>query len=115
MFLSVAGITVHTARTQAVETIDRIGSSSRAYAGNLRSTVRAEKRTWKITTTPMLTADSTTLRAAVALAAQVTCSGNMLGGSVTCEVEVVDGQYIASNPSDGLFFRRALVLTLREV
>lgn len=114
-FLSVAGVTVHVARNQATETVERIGSSSRAYAGNLRSTVRAEKRTWKVTTTPMTAAACATLRAAIALAVQVTCTGDMLPASVTCEVEITDAPYVAGNPVDGLHFRRALVLTLREV
>jgi hypothetical protein len=115
-FLVVAGITVHIARGQAVESIERIGSSSRAYAGNLRSAVRAEKRSWRVTTTPMIGADATTLRAAVALAAQVTCSGNALGGTVTCEVEVNDVPYVATaTTADGFNFRRVLALTLREV
>ena len=114
-FLVIAGTTVKVARTSAAETIERIGTSSRAYAGNLRSTVRSEKRTWKVTTTPMIAADAATLRAAIALAAQVTCTGNMLGGSVTCEVEMTDGPYVGGNPADGNGFRRALLLTLREV
>jgi hypothetical protein len=115
-FLAIAGITVHVARGQASESIERIGSSSRAYAGNLRSRVRAEKRTWKVTTTPMLSADATTLRAAVALAAQVSCSGNALGGTVTCEVEVSDSPYVATGTTADTFnFRRPLALTLREV
>jgi hypothetical protein len=111
-FLVVAGITVHIARGQAVESIERIGSSSRAYAGNLRSAVRAEKAT----STPMIAADATTLRAAVALAAQVACSGNMLGGTVTCEVEVSDAPFVGTGATaDGFNFRRVLALTLREV
>lgn len=114
-FLVVAGITVKVARGQATETIERIGSSSRAYAGNLRSTVRAEKRAWKVTTTPMTAADCATLKAAVTLAAQVSCSGDMIGTTLTCEVEISDGPYIAGNPVDGLHFRRTLALTLRQV
>lgn len=114
-FLIVAGITVKVARNQATETIERIGSSSRAYAGNLRSTVRVEKRVWKVTTAPMIAADCTTLKAAITLAAQVSCSGDMIGSTVTCEVEITDGPYVAGNPADGLHFRRTLALTLRQV
>jgi hypothetical protein len=117
-FLVIAGITVHIARGQAVESIERIGTAPgfRAYAGNLRSAVRAEKRSWKVTSTPMIAADATTLRAAVALAAQVACSGNALGGTVTCEVEVNDSPYLATaTTADGFNFRRVLALTLREV
>jgi hypothetical protein len=116
-YLSVAGIVVNVSRTQPMsETIERIGSSSRAYSGNLRTTVRSEKRTWKLMTAPMIAATAATLRAAITLAAQVSCTGDMLGGStVTCEAEVNDAPYIGSNPVDGLGYMRVLAITLREV
>lgn len=113
-FLVVSGITVPALEGSATERIVRIGSSFRAFAGNLRSTVRAEKREWQITTYPMSNTASATLKAAVDLAEQVTCSGDMLGGSVTCEVEVGDSAYpTLANDATGVM--RTHVLTLREV
>ena len=94
---------------------EQLGSSSRAYAGNLRSTIRAEKRVWGITTGWMLAADVATLVAAVALGAQVSCSGDVIGATVTCEVTVGDSPYISAFGGDGLGFMRQLTLTLREV
>lgn len=114
-FVVVAALVVPVMEGQAVERVVRIGSSNRAYAGNLRSTVRAEKREWQITTGLLTITEANTLKAAVALAAQVACSGDALGGSVTCEVEVGDGAYINTTTVDGTGVLRSLVLTLREV
>lgn len=113
-FLVIAGTTIPCMEGSATERIVRIGSSFRAYAGNLRSTVRAEKREWQVTTHFLSNTASAALKAAVALAAQVTCSGDLLGGSVTCEVEVGDGSYpTLANDATGVM--RTHVLTLREV
>lgn len=115
-YLAISTVTsVPVGEGQAVKRIERIGFSSRAYAGGLRSSVRAEKRTWQVTTGLMTDAEINTLIAAVALGAQVTCSGNALGGSVTCEVEVGDDAHINVATTDGLGFLHAVVLTLREV
>ena len=109
-----AAITVPCMEGSAVERIIPIGTTVRAFAGNLRSAVRAEKREWQVGTHYLSNADSATLKAAVALRAQVTCSGDMLGGSVTCEVEVGDGAYpTLANDATGVM--RTHVLTLREV
>lgn len=114
-FLVIASITVPVSEETATRHVVRVGSSNRTFTGALRSTVRAEKREWQITTGMMLDADVNTLKAAVTLAAQVTCSGNMLGGSVTCEVEVGDDAYPNVATSDGLGFMHMVALTLREV
>jgi hypothetical protein len=40
----------------------------------------------------------------------------MLGGTVTCEVEVSDAPFVGTGATaDGFNFRRVLALTLREV
>lgn len=57
-----------------------IGEQSRAYAGNLRSSVRGEKRAFSGVTSPTLEATWDSLRAAVAQGAQVTVSGAILSG-----------------------------------
>lgn len=114
-FLTIADIPIPVLRGQAAETVQRIGTSSRTYTGDLRSTVRAEKRTWKVTTKPLLSAVIATIRTAIANAAHVSCAGNMLGGTVTCEVEITDAPYTATKSSDGLSFLRSLVLSIVEV
>jgi hypothetical protein len=114
-FLVIAGITVPVSEGNAIKRIERVGTSSRAFAGGLRSTVRAEKRVWQVVTGLLIEADAVTLEAAIANAAQVTCSGNALGGSITCEVEQGDAAYISTATVDGLGYMRTLSLVLREV
>ena len=112
-FLVVGGVTVHVATSGATKkAIERIGSSTRAFAGNLRTTVRAEKRAWQFTTHWLTNTDAAALETAVALGAHVVCSGDALGGSITCEGTLGDGPYL---PKAGATFRRQVVLTLREV
>ena len=111
--LVIAGITVPLARSGITKKApERVGNSSRAFAGNLRSTWRVEKRVWGVTTQWLTDSDAAAIEAAVALGAQVTCSGTLLPASLTCEVEVSDGQYL---PLHGGSYRRTLNLTLREV
>jgi hypothetical protein len=115
-FLTIAGITVPVQESGSSENIDQYGTSEPAYAGNRRSAIRAEKRRWQFTTGLMLQADANTLRAAIALRAQVACAGDALNGaSTTCEVEVRDIPFVALNSSDGKGFLRQLGLTLYEV
>lgn len=57
-----------------------IGDQSRAYAGNLRSSIRGEKRTFSGTSSPTAEATWDSLRAAVAQGAQVAVSGVVLSG-----------------------------------
>lgn len=112
-FLTIAGIDVPV--ESSAKAIERIGTSERAFAGNLRSAVRAEKRAWTVVTTLLLNADAAAIEAAVDFAEHVTCSGDILGGSVTCEATVVDSQYASFHGGDGLGFMRALQLLVREV
>ncbi len=112
-FLIIAGITVHVHSTGASKkAIERIGVSTRAFAGNLRTTVRVEKRAWQVLTKTMTNSDAVTLEAAVANGAHVVCSGDLLGGNITCEVTVDGSVYM---PKAGATFRRQLTLSLREV
>jgi hypothetical protein len=114
--LVIAGIAlVVSAQGPAQKASERIGSTSRTYNGKLRSTIRAEKRVWGFTTGLMLTADAAALEAAVALGAHVSCSGDALNTTVTCEVEIGDRSYVAVPAADALGYMRQLALTLREV
>lgn len=73
----------------------RIGSATRAAAGNLRLQYSAEKRVWSFPLAPLTEAQDTTLVADTALGVFVTCSGSALkGASVTCSVEIGETQYV---------------------
>lgn len=117
--LIIAGITIAVADDGGgKKSPEMVGTSLRAFGGNLRSTKRIEKRGWSVKTLPLLSAEAEAIEAAVALGAQVVCSGTLLRSdspSVTCEVEVGDSPYPSGLSSDGLGFFRVLNLSLREV
>lgn len=114
-FLVIAGQTIPVADGGAVRRRVRGGTSDRAYAGNLRSAVPWEKDEWAVTTGLMTDAEIATLRTNTALGAQVTVSGNAIGGSITAEVEVGDDAYISVATTDGLGFLHAMALIVRAV
>lgn len=70
-----------------------IGEETRAFSGNLRSSVRAEKRKWSFECYFAFQADLDALRAAVPNRAFVTCSGTLLPSSLTCRVVIGDAPY----------------------
>jgi hypothetical protein len=111
----IAGITVPVLEGQAVERIDWRGESYRTFAGNLRAQVRPEKLAWQVTTGLLTLTEASAIKAAVAFAAKVSCSGVGLPGTVTCEVTVGDGAYLNLGSADGTGILRTLVLTLRQV
>lgn len=116
--LIIAGITVPVAEDGATKKApETIGTSNRTFAGNLRSTKRVEKKGWTVRTTVLLTSEAEAIEAAVALGAQVVCTGDILGAAsgLTCEVEIGDGPMPNGLSSDGKGFFRVLNLTLREV
>lgn len=93
-FLIVAGIQLNTMSDGASQReSEPIGEATRAFGGNLRSGVRAEKRKWAFQIYFAVQADETTFRTAVANRAFVTCSGTALGGSITCQAVMGDTQY----------------------
>ena len=115
-FLVIAGQTIEVMEGQAAEGRERIGVQQRAFAGNLRTAIRVEKRNWGLTTALLLQADYETLVAATALGAHVACSGDALGGdTITCSVELGDAAYVSVGTTDGNNFMRSVPLTLREV
>lgn len=64
-----------------------IGEVSRAFAGSERNSVRAQKRTWNVTTGYLDTTTEGNVQAAISGAAQIPCSGDLLGNvTTTCEV-----------------------------
>lgn len=115
-FLVIAGITVPVAEGSFKEAErEKGGSQTRAFAGNLRSTERWNKRVWNLTTALMLDADCSTLKSAVQLGVVVTCSGDALGGSVSCVATIGETDNTSTATTDGKGFMRTLALTLREV
>jgi hypothetical protein len=114
-FLVIAGQTVPVMEGQATERIEAREAEHRAFAGNLRTAVQWEKRQWQFTTGLLTQAEQAALRAAVALGAHVACSGDALGGAVTCRVSVGDSGFVSVATTDGLGFMRAVQLVLREV
>lgn len=102
-FLTIAGITIEVQTDGASRAEgDVVGERVRAFDGTMRSTVRAEKAEWQFTTGPMTAADVATLRAAIALDTPVTCAGDALPSSTTCQVRVTGEQFLqdASQASD---------------
>jgi hypothetical protein len=113
-FLVIAGLTVPVSQGNAVKRIERSGGNERTILGTLRYTGLYEKRAWSVLSGMMLDADAAAVEAAIANGAQVACSGNAIGGTVTCAVEQGDAAYVNTATVDGLGFVRTLALVLRE-
>jgi hypothetical protein len=114
-FLTVNGQPVTVVSPSAKKDIERIGTSGRAFAGNLRSVVRLEKRNWTVTTSLLLDVDATSLEVAVANGIQMAVTGDLVGGgTVFCEGTITDSTYLSVNSSDGKGFMRQLTLQLKE-
>jgi hypothetical protein len=89
-FLIVAGVTVPVEPGGGERGIVEIGDRGRAFDGSMLASIRARKRVWNVTTAPMSSTDMGTLYTAL-LAATVSCSGDWMGGSVTCFPEITGG------------------------
>lgn len=88
-YLIVAGITLNVENTKGSGLAPiTTGGRSRSFNNTLRSTVRSEKGQWQFELSPMLLSAYNTLKAAIALDAHVTCSGDALGASMTCVVTI---------------------------
>lgn len=72
-----------------------VGASSRAFSGNLRNSVRAQKRIFSGTSIPYEEATFESFLAVIANQAQVTCSGLILrGDSITATVRCTDAKLV---------------------
>lgn len=93
---------------------EQIGAASRAWAGNMRSTIRTEKRAWEVTTKLLAEATAAGIETLVEKNKFVSCSGDALGGTITCMVTVGESEleYVRAEATR---YRRRLVLTVREV
>lgn len=110
-FLVVNNVTVPVAVDGASEEIELVGDRARAFDGTLRSTRRASKRKWQVKTAPMATADAQALRAVLTNAPPLTCTGDLMGGTVPCDAEVTGVEYVAN----GAKSRQAFEFILHEV
>lgn len=110
-FLTVTGQTVPVAVGGASEEVELIGDRARAFDGTMRSTRRATKRKWQVKTAPMTTADATSLRTKLLATPPLTCSGDLLGGTVSCDAEITGVEFVAAAGTD----RQAIEFTLHEV
>jgi hypothetical protein len=111
-FLIVNGQTVPVAVDGASMEQELIGDRARAFDGTMRSTRRATKRRWKVKTTPMTSAEATLLTTSLLNTPPVTCSGDLLGGSVPCDPEITS---VVFSPAPGGVPRRAVEFVLHEV
>lgn len=76
-----------------------IGEESRSFSGIQRSSVRTQKRTFAVTTVPVVQATWDSIQAAIANRAQVACSGIILSaGSFTASLKGSARAYPGSSP-----------------
>jgi hypothetical protein len=112
-FLTITGfgdVEVYTSNATQEES-EEGGEDTRSFSGKLRTAIGWTKRRWSFETGWLSTANEAALRAVTANGAHVVCSGDALGGSVTCRIKIRNAPY----EPDGLTFRRILALTLIEV
>lgn len=112
-FLTLAGVNVD-AVTSGVRELPpvEIGKSRRAFAGNLRTSMRGIKRVWSYTTRDMTDAEIVTLRTAAPHGSFVTCSGDSLPASATYEVTYKGGPFVETgNP----YYKRQQEIQVAEV
>lgn len=110
-FLIVNGVTVPVAVDGASQEFETLGDRARAFDGTLLSTRRAVKRKWQVKTAPMPMVDALGVVNALLGTPPISCSGDLLGGAVSCDAEVTSSQYVATAGTA----RRSIEFTLHEV
>lgn len=94
-FLVVNSVVIPVAWPDGAESpVEEIGDSGRAFLGNMLSSVRARKSTWPVRTRPLTLTERGTLRTALESTPPVACSGDLLGGSVSCTVVILSDNVI---------------------
>lgn len=112
-FLVVESITVPVAWPDGADSqVQEVGDRARAFDGTLLASIRALKGTWPIRTRPMDPNDADTLYAALISAPDLDCSGDLLGGSMTCNAEVHGRPVITVANNER---RAVLSFTLHEI
>lgn len=110
-FLVIAGQTIDVLVDEASErTPERIGSVARAFSGGFLTQVRAEKRSWAFTALFATRAAYEALRAAIAMGAIVSCTGDALPAATDCLVEIGEAKQV----EDGANLIHLAGLVLRE-
>jgi hypothetical protein len=113
-FLTVAGIPLEVQVTGGKRAENfYVGAASRAFAGNMRSSVRAEKGAWTFITPPMTPAAVTALRAAIVNGAFVAVGGVLVGADKTCTVAITDEEFMPT--VDAATYQSILSLKVDEV
>ena len=111
-FLTVAGVDV-AVLTQGAKQLkpEKIGSSTRSFAGNLRVAQRKAARAWEVTVDGLTSAQIATLRTAAPDGSLQTVTGAMLyGESLTCQINYGEAAILEDSGS----FYQNLVLNLVE-
>jgi hypothetical protein len=76
-----------------------IGEETRAYAGNLRGTIRDEKATFNFVTLPASSTTWASLSSVIALGAHVTCSGSGIpSGAIVASVKATEKAIPGTSP-----------------
>lgn len=84
-FLVIGGITVPVAvSAQPSQKREQLGEVVRAFDATPRSSVRGKMFDWEIQTTPISEADAASLLTVLEGAHPITCSGDFLGGTLSC-------------------------------
>lgn len=72
----------------AVLEYDEVGGRERAMDGTMHSSVRTQKRRWRVATTWVSRANGDSILSVLTGTQPLACSGDLLGGSVTCHAEI---------------------------
>ncbi|HEU0052063.1 MAG TPA: hypothetical protein VFQ39_02755 [Longimicrobium sp.] len=110
-FLTVGGQTVPVAPDGANVEYELIGDRARAFDGTMRSARRGVKRRWQIKTAPLTAAETATLETALQATPPVSCAGDLIGATVSCDPELRSIHLMPSGAGD----RRSIEFTLHEV
>lgn len=111
-FLTIADIDIWVTDENPVENTVEIGERARAFAGNLRSTVRAVKRSFGFTTSFLTEDEVDTIKAATELGLTVAVTGSAINGdSINAKVRIEEGTYWR----DGTAHMRQLRLIIEQV
>lgn len=95
-FLTIAGIT-YEVLTRGADEQRRVtvGSRKRAFAGNLRSTIKAVKREWRLTVGPLTQSGLSQLRSLVAGSTVQAIGGDLVQGvSTNCIVQITGHDFV---------------------
>lgn len=84
-FCIVDGTTVPVAPNAGKLRTIEVGDKHRAFDGTMRSSLTDHMREWRVKSAPMASTDADTLYASLtSLSQPKTCSGDLLGASISC-------------------------------